>query len=109
MGRRSWFAGSIASGTSSIAGKPSAASRAGGEAVRTLHAAVAVGGVLVSAAAAFAVFGPGPNSVTVPSTGQVLSATITAPANNSQVPIPPGTVLVQGNCAITPPQTSCNQ
>ncbi len=77
--------------------------------MRTLRAAVAAGGILVSAAVAFAVFGPGPNSVTVPSTAQLLSATITAPANNSQAPIPPGTVVVQGNCAITPPLTSCNQ
>ncbi len=58
---------------------------------------------------AFAVFGPGPNSVTLPSSGQTLTAKITSPADNSQVPIPPGAVQVQGNCAISSVQGTCNQ
>ncbi|MCC6847522.1 MAG: VWA domain-containing protein [Deltaproteobacteria bacterium] len=58
--------------------------------------------------AALAVFGPGPNSVVVPSTGQTLTATIAAPANGAEVPIPPGTAQVQGNCAISSVQGSCN-
>ncbi len=57
---------------------------------------------------ALAVFGPGPNSVVVPSTGQTLTATITSPADNAEVPIPPGTVQVQGNCAISSVQGGCN-
>ncbi len=61
--------------------------------------AVALG--LVSATVVLAgVFGPGPNSTTVPSTGQQLSIRITAPTDNSVIPIPPGTVQVQGNCAV---------
>ena len=56
---------------------------------------------LVSATVVLAgVFGPGPNSTTISSTGQQLSIRITAPSDNSLVPIPPGTVQVQGNCAI---------
>src|SRR5262245_1914664 len=54
--------------------------------------------VLLTAAALFA--GPGPNSQTIPSTGQSLSVLISAPPNGSSVPMPPGTAEVRGNCAI---------
>jgi hypothetical protein len=70
---------------------------------------VAVGLVLGSAAVVFSsVFGPGPNSVTVPSTNQTLTARITAPADPSLIPIPPGTVQLQGNCAISAAQSNCS-
>jgi hypothetical protein len=69
----------------------------------------AAGLVLASVAIVWSgIFGPGPNSTTVPSTSQTLTARITAPANNALIPIPPGTVQVQGNCAITAAQSSCN-
>ena len=70
---------------------------------------LAAGLVLGSAALVWSsVFGPGPNSVAVPSTNQTLTARITTPADNSTIPIPPGTVQLQGNCAITAAQGSCN-
>jgi cysteine-rich repeat protein len=42
------------------------------------------------------VFGPGPNSTTIPETGQTLTCSITSPLDGSTVPMPPGTVQVEG-------------
>jgi hypothetical protein len=66
-----------------------------------LRATVAAAGLLAGAAVVSAgIFGPGPNAVTIPSTGQPLSIAITAPADNATIPIPPGTAQLQGSCAI---------
>lgn len=46
------------------------------------------------------VFGPGPNSVTIPETGQLLSCSITSPSDGSMVPMPPGTVQVTGGAVV---------
>lgn len=61
-----------------------------------------VAGALVAAAAIVhsGVFGPGPNTETIPSTGQDLTLTITAPANNDLVPIPPGTVSLTAEVSV---------
>ena len=62
---------------------------------------VAVAAFLLWAGPGWAVCGgPGPNTTTIPGTGQNLGVVITAPPNNTQVPIPPGTQLVEANCAI---------
>jgi hypothetical protein len=62
---------------------------------------VAVVAALFCAARAFSgVFGHGPNSVTIPATGQSLSVVISAPPDGSTIPIPPGSTQVQGSCAV---------
>jgi len=66
--------------------------------MRLLRTLAAAGLVLASAAAVWSsVFGPGPNSTTVPSTNQTLTARISTPADGATIPIPPGTAQVQGN------------
>jgi hypothetical protein len=57
-----------------------------------------VAGLLLLATAAIA--GPGPNSTTIPSTGQDLSIALTSPPDGSTVEIPPGTTNVSGSVAI---------
>jgi hypothetical protein len=55
--------------------------------------------VLAAAAAVYSgIFGPGPNSTTIPSTGQTLSIQITAPPDGSMHT--EGPVQVEGGCAI---------
>jgi len=69
--------------------------------MRRLHvASVTAALVLCAAVASSGVFGPGPNSIVIPSTGQTLSVAITAPADGAVLPIPPGTVQLQGSCAV---------
>lgn len=60
-------------------------------------------GVLLAAVASRAdagVFGPGPNSTTIPSTGQSLSIVISAPTDGATIAIPPGTGTLIGNVSI---------
>jgi hypothetical protein len=54
--------------------------------------------LLLLATAALA--GPGPNSTTIPSTGQDLSIVLTSPPDGSSVLIPPGQTNVAGNVSI---------
>lgn len=65
---------------------------------------MAVIATLVAAALALfagpAAAGPGPNTATVPSTGQDFTIVITAPTDGTEVDLPPGTVSVQGTVAI---------
>ncbi|MFN8546139.1 MAG: vWA domain-containing protein [Candidatus Binatia bacterium] len=61
---------------------------------------VVAGAVSLAAALVAWAGSPGPNSTTIPSTQQTLSVAITQPPDNSQIPIPPGTVQVNGNCGI---------
>lgn len=50
------------------------------------------------------VFGPGPNSTTIPSTQQDLSIVLTSPPDGSTITIPPGETTVTGSVSIgTPP------
>ena len=67
---------------------------------RTILATALVGVLILGAAAVNA--GPGPNTTTIPSTGQTLGIVISDPTGNPPipVPIPPGTVEVKGNCTI---------
>jgi hypothetical protein len=44
--------------------------------------------------------GPGPNSAIIPSTGQTLSIQLTAPADGSAIPLPPGTATIQGQASV---------
>jgi hypothetical protein len=62
---------------------------------------VSSGVVATLAGLAYAgVFGPGPNSTTIPETGQTLTCGITSPSDGSTVPMPPGTVQVAGGAVV---------
>jgi len=65
--------------------------------------------VLSTALVGLAVYGPGPNTVLIPSTQQNLSIIISAPPDGSTVDIPSGTAQIEGNCAIgtVPGQPLC--
>src|SRR5262249_2277451 len=76
---------------------------------RRLQAIAVVAGVLTLVALASAsLFGPGPNSIPVPSSNQTLTVAITGPANNSTITVPPGSATLQGNCQISPAQSNCS-
>lgn len=63
---------------------------------------IVAGGLVVAAAAIVhsGIFGPGPNTEIIPSTDQPLTLTITAPANNDNIPIPPGTVTLSADVTV---------
>ena len=68
--------------------------------VRLRLSSVAAALLLCATVAYSGVFGPGPNSTTIPSTGQSLSVVITSPADNATLPIPPGSSVLEGSCVI---------
>jgi cysteine-rich repeat protein len=60
---------------------------------------IVAGGVVLAAAALVSGL-PNPNSVVIPETGQTLTCSITSPIDGAMVPMPPGTVQVEGGAVV---------